>query len=213
MLSESEERRFHSWPFEQQLFYLCCQAIKRWLPATSAFCTRDEVASSSTGLRLPPAPGAGMLSEPRSRHFEREERAAPLLKPLQASGNCFLASNDPYIYYHLSGKTGTSSTPGLGCSAVATKTARAAFHCLHLPSPGSKPLAVPSSSTSSWQEPAPSRAGSTPGGNEAPFSLACLTSSQQRTAQTCFPSLTFPCIDPTAASVPGPEDFGQLGCR
>lgn len=168
---------------------------KRWLPATSASRSRDGAASSSTD------PSAGRyLSQARVL-------SAGGVSPSSAAAGLSFLSNP------LPGKTGVPSTPGLGCSALppccgqqSQQQSQPGLHCL-----GSSPFtwqrapACPSSSTSPWQEPAPSSP-STPGKTRELH--WCVPESSQ---QTCFPSLTFPCLDPLAASVP--EGSGQLSCR
>lgn len=179
---------------------------KRWLPATSASHSRDGAASSSTD------PSAWALSEPGSVCSQLGERAAALLllQPLQGLGIVHFFQSNP-----LPGKTGTPSTPGLGCSTVAPccrqqsrQQSQPGLHSIGSSSfTWQRAPCCPSSSTSSWQEPAPSSRSTLGKTRALPW---CVPESSQ---QTCFPSLTFPCLDPLAASVPGPEGSGQLSCR
>lgn len=174
-------------PFELQLLYLLCRAITVGShPPTSGFCSGDGAARSRGSLF--PTPGAGT-------HRSRTARsAAATERPFR----CFASGCEsfPHLRPHSqrSASRGTAAPEAhLGCSAAA-----AAAGNEERESRVSLPPSLPQQLAHGFSNPPPREAvSSAPGENQTPFPA------QRCTAQTCSPGLTFPCINPIAASVPG----------
>lgn len=195
-----EERSFHSWPFEQQqLFCLCCQAINAGSPPHPPAAPGLEQLPAAP-IRLP----GPYLSQARvfSAGGTSPSSASSATAAFAGAGHCSLLSIHPAVRESRRSKHTWAGLLRGGSLLQATKLQQSCMASVHPPSAGRELRAVP---------PAPPP----PGRNQLPSTLGktrelhwCVLESSQ---QTCFPSLTFPCVDPLAASVP--EGSGQLSCR
>lgn len=163
VLSESEEQRFHSWPFEQQqLFCLCCQAINAGSPPHPPPAPGLEQLPAA-GIRLP----GRYLSQ--ARVFSAGG-VSPSSVPaaFAGAGHCSLLSIQPPLGEN---RRSEHTWAGLGCSCCRQQS-QPGLHSIGSSSfTWQRAPCCPSSSSSSWQEPAPSSR--VPWGKRGSFTAAC----------------------------------------